>query len=194
MEEVADIGEIVLGEQRNTAFRMGDRRRQRTDHPLPDMFIDAFDHVLDIGAFLRLVHAVEITRVVDAVAEELPMPFLTLFDNFRMMVQRRDIERDAATNAIFIHNLQHAPKSGPIAVIPVRIVDHIRQRPRHGAAMRIERRLEFVILDIRRDPEGNLFAFGPGEFRPVDIRPVVVMSGIAYHGTSTRNRYWHISG
>ena len=45
--------------------------------------------VLDHGPFLCLVHAVGVASVIDAMAEELPLPLLAKLDNLRVMITPR---------------------------------------------------------------------------------------------------------
>ena len=69
-----------------------------------------------------------------------------------------------------------------VAVVSIRIGNKIGVRLWPRGARRIVGGIEFVEFDIGGDPEGELFAVGPDDLRPVHIRPIVIKTGIRLHG------------
>ncbi len=178
VEQVAGVFHAVFRQQVEGPRRAGEGRGQPAGHILPGAILDGADAVLDQRALLRLVHAVGVAGVVDPVAEELPAALAAGFDDLWMVVAHRDVERDGAAHAGRVHRVHHAPPASAIAVVALRVGEHIGRRPGPGGALRVGRRAQLVELDIGRDPERHPRAAGPGDPGPAAIGQVVVEAEI----------------
>src|SRR6266850_2481213 len=181
VEEIADIGEAHLGDEIERALGVGERGGEPAVELLAGHPPDGVDRILDQRALLRLAHAEGVAGVVGAVRIELPAALDTGLDHFRVVLAYRDVERHAAAHAAAVHRLRHAPEAGAVAVVAVRVVDDIRDRPRPRGARRVLRRVELVELDVRRDPERHARAVRPNDLRPPVVGQVVVEPGVPLH-------------
>ena len=126
-------------------------------------------------------HAVNEPGVVDAVTEELPFQAHALFDDIGHVVAHGCIERDARAYVKLREGLHDAPDAGAIAVIAKRVVQDIRIWARPDRASLSVRRVQFVDLDVRGDPECNARAVWPADRWPIDQRQVCVAAGVPHH-------------
>ena len=70
-------------------FGVRQRGREIAGALLTGVLADRLHGVLDHRAFLVLVHAVGVARVVDAVTEELPVAFPAQLDDLRVVIAQR---------------------------------------------------------------------------------------------------------
>src|SRR3546814_6227737 len=98
---------------------------------------DLADRILDQRALLRLVHAVAIARVVDAMAEKFPAARIGVLDHLRKMLAHRDRQADRSRKTMLAHRLRHAPVADAIAIVAVAISDDVRVRPCPALAVRV---------------------------------------------------------
>src|SRR4051812_50080978 len=93
---------------------------------------------------------------------ELPAPLDARLDHLRMVLAYRDIERHAASHAAAVHRLGHAPEPGAVAVVAIRVVEDIRDRPRPRGARRVPRRGGLGKNHVLGGPETHARAAGAG--------------------------------
>ena len=161
MIEVAGIIEAIFGDQVQRARRVGQRGREPAANGLPGRLAHGADRILDDRALLRLVHAVGVAGVVDAVAEEFPAALIGVAHHFGMMLAQRHRQRDRAGEAIFRHHIRHPPVGHAVAVVAVAIADHVRMRLRPALAVRVGGWVDLIIFEIGRNPHRDLLAAGP---------------------------------
>ena len=188
LEQVAGVPKVVLGQQVQGPLGVGQGRSKVAADPLSGRRLDRLDRVLDDGPLLSLVHVVGISRVVDAVGEELPSALDTCLDDFRMMIDQRGGQRDRSPQAIPVHQLHQPPVADPVAPVALGVADYVGGRPGPAGPRDVLRRIVFVGLDIRGDPERQLLATRPDDGRPVDVGPVVVEVGVGRHAGFHRAR------
>ena len=102
LEKVTGIPEIIFRNQIDGLFCMGERWRQITANALPGLLFNGVDTVFEDRALLGFAHAIGIAGIVNAVREELPVPLDAVFDDLRMVIEKRDIERDRPAQLIFV--------------------------------------------------------------------------------------------
>ena len=120
------------------------------------------DHVLDDRSLLRLVHPEEVARVVDAMGEEFPAGRAARLDDLRVVLAERDVERDAAPDAVGAEDVEDPPDADAVAVVSVRVGRDVRLPPRPRAPGRVVRGQQLVELDVRRHPDRDPRVTGPG--------------------------------
>ena len=185
VEQVAHVAHPVLGEQTHRPLGVGEGRREPPGEALARVAEHCRDHVLDDRSLLRLVHPEEVARVVDPVGEELPSCRAARLDDLGMMLAERDVQRDAAPDAVRAQDVQYPPDADAVAVVAIRVGRDVGLSPGPRAPGRIVRGEELVELDVRRHPDGDARVTGPGKPRPIDDRRVLVELGIGgRHGWS----------
>jgi hypothetical protein len=126
VEQIARVENPVLGEQIHRPDVVRQRRPEPARDRLSRPLADRFDRILDDRAFLFDRHPVHVTRVVDAVGIELPVALRALLDDFRVVIAHGDVQRHRAAHAAFVHRVHHAPPAGAVAVVAIRILEHVR--------------------------------------------------------------------
>ena len=99
-------------------------------------------------------------------AHEVPVALDHRPGDLGIVIQDRQVERDAALHTVGVQHLEHAPEADPVPVVAVGVVLHVGRRharPRVAHAVTVGQVL--VVLDVRRDPERD--ASAP---RPLDRR------------------------
>src|SRR3546814_17420120 len=86
---------------------------------------DLADRILDQRAPLRLVHAVAIARVVDAMAEKFPAARIGVLDHLWRMLAHRDRQADRSRKTLLAHRHRHAPVADAIALDAVALSDAV---------------------------------------------------------------------
>ena len=181
MEQIADIGQTGLGHQVQGLVGVRQRRREPAVEFLTGVLFDGVDRVADEFALLVRRHVKHIARVVGAVGVKLPTALDTGGNDLGVVFTQSHVERHAAAHAAAVHGLHHAPHTHSVAVVAVRISLHIRDGPGPWGALGVGRGLEFIKLDVGRDPKSQLRAIGPANGRAVLIGQKVVKARIAFH-------------
>src|SRR4029453_9791147 len=76
-----------------------------------------------------------------------------------IVLSRLRVERDGAPHAVLLHYLDEPPDADAVAVVAARVIAHVG---RAAADLPVE------MLDIGNDPDRDLGAVRPGEWRMID--------------------------
>ena len=160
---VAVIFDAGLGHEVGRVVREGRRGREPSRELAAGVPAIGLDALLDRGALGVLRHVPVIARVVEAVRHHVPLAALVRFQDLRIVVEHREIERGGAADAEVVHDVEHAPEADAVAVVAQAVAQHVGMwrarpriaRPRFGQIL--------VVLDVRHDPDGKACAAGPGK-------------------------------
>src|SRR5690606_12139421 len=97
---------------------------------------------------------------------------------FGVVLAHGHVQRHAAAYIAAAHDVKHSPEPGPIAIVPIGVVENVGCRPRPGRARGIARRIQLVELDIRCHPERHARAVRPANHRPFVVRQVPVQARV----------------
>ena len=180
---VSVIQHAGLGYERWRAFGVGDRRCQDAFEVLTGMTFKRINIVPIKSPFLHFVHAIQKSRVVDAMAHDTPLALTDQCRNIREMVQKGEVEGYGGANWVVLQHLVHSPQAHAVAVIPKTIFPHVRVRghPVPGFAADGGRRGVLVKLNIGNNPHGQAFASRPLDGRPAAHRRITDKVANGFH-------------
>ena len=102
MKQIATIPKIIFRNEIERVFGVGEGRREIAAYALTSRRFNCFNTVIKDGLFLRGRKAVRVARIINAVGKKLPIALHTVFDDFGVMITKRDIQAHGAAQIMTI--------------------------------------------------------------------------------------------
>ena len=180
------IYEARFGHEVRGGLRAGDSRPQHSLELLAGMALECLDAVLVESPLFFLGQGVQVLRVVDSVAHEVPISLHHGRLHFRVVLQYGQVEGHGAADVVLVQDLEHSPESHPVAVVTVGVVSNVgvgHAGPRVPLAVEVGQIL--VVLYVGGYPEGHPCPAGPSNRRTVDDGAVLDAVGWQTHGRAS---------